>query len=62
MNKRRVSPQAKITFFSLKLAVLLNYRPSQKVYRATRSNHLFTVLLLITFFMCLGTVGWGIAG
>ncbi|XP_020601816.1 transmembrane channel-like protein 7 [Orbicella faveolata] len=51
-----------IIFYVELLAVLLNYRPSQKAYRATRSNHLFTVLLLISFFLCLGTVGWGIAG
>ncbi|KAL9956731.1 hypothetical protein ACROYT_G038255 [Oculina patagonica] len=51
-----------IDFYAELFAVLFNYRPSQKVYRATRSNHLFTVLLLISFFMCLGTVGWGIAG
>lgn len=45
---------------SLKVALMHNNKPSDKVYQGTRSNYLFTVLLLISFLMCLIAVGWGI--
>ena len=45
---------------SLKVALMYNNKPSDKVYQGTRSNYLFTVLLLISFLMCLIAVGWGI--
>nr|XP_058970366.1 transmembrane channel-like protein 7 [Pocillopora verrucosa] len=50
-----------ILFYVKLIAVMFNYRPSERVYKATRSNYLFTALLLISFFMCLGIIGWGVA-
>lgn len=49
-----------IVFYVEKVALMYNNEPSQKVYQGTRSNYLFTVLLLISFLMCLVAVGWGI--
>lgn len=49
-----------ILFYVEKVALMYNNEPSQKVYQGTRSNYLFTVLLLISFLMCLVAVGWGI--
>ena len=45
---------------SVKVALMYNNKPSDKVYQGTRSNYLFTVLLLISFLMCLVAVGWGV--
>lgn len=45
---------------SVKVALVYNNKPSDKVYQGTRSNYLFTVLLLISFLMCLVAVGWGV--
>ncbi|KAJ7371092.1 Transmembrane channel-like [Desmophyllum pertusum] len=47
-------------FYIEKVALMYNNKPSDKVYQGTRSNYLFTVLLLISFLMCLVGVGWGI--
>ncbi|XP_031555881.1 transmembrane channel-like protein 7 [Actinia tenebrosa] len=49
-----------ITFYLKKVSLIYNNKPSNKPYQGARSNYLFTVLLLITFFMCLVAVGWGI--
>lgn len=47
-------------FYIEKVALMYNNKPSDKVYQGTRSNYLFTVLLLISFLMCLVAVGWGV--
>lgn len=49
-----------ILFYVEKVSLMYNNEPSQRVYQGTRSNYLFTVLLLISFLMCLVAVGWGI--
>lgn len=49
-----------LVFYIEKVALMYNNKPSDKVYQGTRSNYLFTVLLLISFLMCLIAVGWGI--
>ncbi|KAK3756000.1 hypothetical protein QZH41_013187 [Actinostola sp. cb2023] len=49
-----------ITFYLKKVSLMYNNKPSNRPYQGARSNYLFTVLLLITFFMCLVAVGWGI--
>ncbi|PFX22961.1 transmembrane channel-like protein 7 [Stylophora pistillata] len=49
-----------LVFYIEKVALMFNNKPSDKVYQGTRSNYLFTVLLLISFLMCLIAVGWGI--
>ncbi|KAK2571995.1 Transmembrane channel-like protein 7 [Acropora cervicornis] len=49
-----------ILFYVEKVSLMCNNEPSQRVYQGTRSNYLFTVLLLISFLMCLVAVGWGI--
>ncbi|KAL9956729.1 hypothetical protein ACROYT_G038252 [Oculina patagonica] len=49
-----------LVFYIEKVALMYNNKPSDKVYQGTRSNYLFTVLLLISFLMCLVAVGWGI--
>lgn len=49
-----------LVFYVEKVSLMYNNEPSQKIYQGTRSNYLFTVLLLISFLMCLVAVGWGI--
>ncbi|EDO48330.1 predicted protein [Nematostella vectensis] len=49
-----------IVFYVKKLSLMYNNKPSDQPYQGARSNYLFTVLLLITFFTCLIAVGWGI--
>ncbi|KXJ26662.1 transmembrane channel-like protein 7 [Exaiptasia diaphana] len=49
-----------LTFYLKKVSLMYNNKPSNRPYQGARSNYLFTVLLLITFFMCLVAVGWGI--
>ena len=39
---------------------MFSNKPPEKVYRASRYNYIVTVLLLLSVFMCIGVVGWGV--
>lgn len=49
-----------ILFYVKKTSLVYNNKPSDKPYQGARSNYLFTMLLLLTFILCLVGVGWGV--
>lgn len=49
-----------IMFYVKKTSLIYNNKPSEKPYQGARSNYLFTMLLLLTFVLCLVGVGWGV--
>jgi len=49
-----------IVFYVKKISLMYNCKPSSKPYQGARNNYFFTLLLLLTFLMCVFGVGWGV--
>ncbi|XP_014664580.1 PREDICTED: transmembrane channel-like protein 7 [Priapulus caudatus] len=45
-------------FYVKKLSLMVNYQPSRRLGKVSRSNAFFLVVLLIAFFLCLVPIGW----
>lgn len=49
-----------VFFYIKKLSLFHNNRLPDKPFQGAKLNSIFTLLLLFTFFMCIGLVGWGV--
>eukprot|EP00794_Sanderia_malayensis_P009100 gene9100-10072_t len=49
-----------IVFYVKKISLMFNCKQSTKPYQGARSNYIFTLVLLLTFLLCVVGVGWGI--
>ena len=49
-----------VFFYIKKVSLFYNNRLPDKPFQGAKLSSIFTVLLLFTFFMCIGLVGWGV--
>ena len=49
-----------VFFYIKKLSLFHNNRLPDKPFQGAKLSSIFTLLLLFTFFMCIGLVGWGV--
>lgn len=49
-----------VFFYIKKVSLFYNNRLPDKPFQGARLGSIFTLLLLLTFFMCIGLVGWGV--
>ena len=45
---------------SLQISLMFNCKPSSKPYNSSRANYLFTMLLLLSYLICLVAIGYSI--
>ncbi|XP_028413133.1 transmembrane channel-like protein 7 [Dendronephthya gigantea] len=49
-----------IMFYAKKIGLMYNCKPSSKPYNSSRANYLFTMLLLLSYLICLVAIGYSI--
>eukprot|EP00795_Rhopilema_esculentum_P009085 gene9085-16739_t len=49
-----------LVFYVKKISLMFNCKPASKPYQGSRNNYFFTLLLLLTFLLCVLGVGWGL--
>lgn len=49
-----------VFFYIKKVSLFYNNRLPDKPFQSAKLSSIFTLLLLLTFFMCIGLVGWGV--